>query len=183
MDFPSTRSVKVHMSSKVRNPSTQARQLARGAGDGDRGANAPGEGLGGWLKHRVTRELDARKNRVLDRLDVVAGTVRKVGEPLRNDSFPALGSLADDAARRIEGVATGLRERDLDELADEVRGFARSRPVAFVGAGLAAGLIAGRFLRSSGLASTDGAPRTTGSGVLRHDGHGGRQRTRNRRAE
>jgi hypothetical protein len=171
------------MSSSERKPSTEARQLATRGREGDQGGSAPGEGLGGWLRHRVTRELDARKNRVVDRLDVVAGTVRKVGEPLRSDSFPALGSLADDAARRIEGVASGLRERDLDELADDVRGFARSRPAAFVGAGLAAGLIAGRFLRSSGSRSTGGAPRNGASGSNGDDDQGRRPRTRSRRAK
>jgi hypothetical protein len=102
------------------------------------------------LRDRVTSVLNARKSRVSDRLAEVAETMRRVGEPLRDQPFSKLGGYADGAARTIERVATGLRDRDVDQLAQDVRGFARRRPAAFVGAGLAAGLIMARFLKSSG---------------------------------
>jgi hypothetical protein len=80
----------------------------------------------------------------------VAETVRRVGEPLHGEPFTRLGRYADGAARAIDRVAGDLRDRDLDQLAEDVRGFARRRPAVFVGAGIAAGVIAARFLKSSG---------------------------------
>lgn len=108
-----------------------------------------GEGAEGWLRERVTGVLNARKSRVSDQLEAVADTVRRVGEPLHGEPYDKLGGYADGAARTIERVATGLRDRDLDELAEDVRGFARRQPAVFIGAGLAAGVVAARFLKSS----------------------------------
>lgn len=105
--------------------------------------------MGGWIQDRVTREFASRKARVSEGLGAVAEAVRRVGQPLHEDPFSRLGSYADEAARTIDQVATGLRERDIDELADDVRGFARRRPGIFIGAGLVAGMVAGRFFRSS----------------------------------
>jgi hypothetical protein len=102
------------------------------------------------LKDRVTGVLNARKSRVSEGLETVAEAVRRVGEPLHDEPFSKLGGYADNAARTIERVATRLRERELDELTEDLRGFARKRPAVFVGAGLAAGLVAARFLKSSG---------------------------------
>jgi hypothetical protein len=137
------------MAANTRIPPGESRETTTSGSGRDRPDAGAREGLGGWIRDRVSKELTSRKNRVSDRLDGVAERVRRIGEPRASEPLPRVSAIADDAARRIEQVAEGLRERDLGELADDVRGFARNRPAAFIGAGLAAGLIAGRFLRSS----------------------------------
>lgn len=101
------------------------------------------------VRGRVSGELNARKNRVTETIDSVAGTIREVGEPLRKLPYPALGDYAEDAAARLERVAKDLRARNVEDLAQDLGELARRRPAVFVGAGLAAGLLAGRFLKSA----------------------------------
>jgi len=133
----------------------------------ERSAATPAGAGDGWWRERITGVVNARKERVSDRLGAVAETVRKVGAPLRDEPFSKLGAYTDEAARAIERVATGLRDRDVDELAEDVRGFARSRPAAFVGTGLAVGLVAGRFLRSSGGSARSSGPTPRGGSRVR----------------
>jgi hypothetical protein len=127
----------------------------------ERPARAATDRGDGWWRERVIGVVNARKSRVSDSLETVAETVKRAGEPLHDEPFSKLGAYADVAAGAIERVAVGLRERDVDELAEDVRGFARSRPALFLGAGLVAGLAAGRFLRSS----SEAVPRTSGAGA------------------
>ncbi len=101
------------------------------------------------VRGRVAGELNARKNRMTETLDTVADAIRQAGEPLRRLPYAGLGDYAADAASRIEQVANDLRGRDVQELAHDLGEMARRKPALFVGAGLAAGLLAGRFLKSS----------------------------------
>jgi hypothetical protein len=135
----------------------------------ERPGRSPAEAQDGWWRERLAGVVNARKSRVSERLEAVAETVRRAGEPLHSEPFSKLGGYADGAARTIDRVATGLRNRDVEELADDLRGFAKSRPVAFLGAGLAAGLIAGRFLKSSGDAAREAA-RSAGARAQRGRG-------------
>ncbi len=105
--------------------------------------------IGERVRGRINDELNARKDRVTESLDGIADTVARMGEPLREPPYSALGEYVDTAAGRIRQLAGGLRERDVDELAHEVGEFARRRPAMFVGATLAAGIVAARFLKSS----------------------------------
>ncbi len=112
--------------------------------------------LGERVRGRVTNELNARKNRVTDRLDDVAETVRRMGEPLREAPYAPLAEYVSSAAGRIEHLASELRGRDVEELAHELGELAQRQPAVFLGATLAAGIVAARFLKSS---SADLTPR------------------------
>lgn len=117
-------------------------------GGGQPERQEPPEGLLSMARGRLKTELNARKDLVSTTLDQVAETVRRVGEPLRGQSA-ALAGYADQAADRLKNLATGLRERDVVELGDEVAVLARRYPRAFVASGFAAGILTARFLRSS----------------------------------
>jgi len=56
---------------------------------------------------------------------------------------------ADQASDQVERFSGYLRETDVDEIIDEVRGVARRRPALFLGAAAALGFFATRFLKSS----------------------------------
>lgn len=101
------------------------------------------------VRGRLSSELNARKNRATERLDDVAETVRRMGEPLHETAYAPLGAYVDEAASRIAQLASDLRDRDVEDLAHDLGDLARRRPAVFVGAGLAAGIVAARFLKSS----------------------------------
>jgi hypothetical protein len=103
----------------------------------------------GRVRERVNSELNVRKDRASQMLDDLARAVRRVREPLHDPSLAALGEYADQAAERLEHFASEVRERDVAELADEVRGLARHRPAVFAAATFATGLVAARFLKST----------------------------------
>jgi hypothetical protein len=112
------------------------------------------------LRDRVSVELNARKDRASEVIQELAHTVRRTGEPFHDESLQALGTYADKAAARLDRLASDLRDRDVSELADDVRRLARQRPGIFVAAGFAAGLAAARFLRSTATDAGHGARRS-----------------------
>ncbi len=107
----------------------------------------------------VADELNGQKDKVTDTLDEVAKTVRRVGEPFREEPYRAVGEYVETAAGRIQGFAAQLRARDVTDLAADLGEFARRRPAAFVGAGLAVGLVAARLLKGSSVESRPAASR------------------------
>jgi hypothetical protein len=126
-----------------------------GESESSRLAGEPGEDQGrvgpmlGRVRERVNSELNVRKDRASHMLDDLAGAVRRMSEPLHDPSLAALGDYAEQAAERLENFASEVRERDVAELADEVRGLARQRPAVFAAATFATGLVAARFLKST----------------------------------
>ena len=108
-----------------------------------------GQGLVDLVRGRAVTELNARKDQVSQTLDAVARTVRRAGEPLRDQPYESLVRYADGAASGLERVAAGLRQRDVADLPAEMRDLARQRPGAFVAAGFAVGVLAARFIKSS----------------------------------
>jgi hypothetical protein len=85
----------------------------------------------------------------------ISANLRQISGELRNmlDASDATGTaslLVDQAARHSGNAANWLEERDPDDLLEEVKGFARRRPGAFLGIALGAGLLAGRITRNAG---------------------------------
>ncbi|HSK08402.1 MAG TPA: hypothetical protein VK911_02405 [Vicinamibacterales bacterium] len=92
--------------------------------------------------------MTTRKNVVSDTLDDVADSVRRVGAPLRERSA-RLADYAENAAGRLQQYATDLRQRDVAEFGEDLKVLARKYPGAFLATGVAAGVLAGRFLKST----------------------------------
>jgi hypothetical protein len=128
----------------------------------------------GRVRDRVSQELNARKDRASELLTELAGSVRRVGEPEPDEAPVPLSEYAIRAADQLERFAEDLRERDVAELADEVRGLARRRPAAFAAAGFAAGLLAARFMKSTAA----GAPPTGVQGAKAAEGRRAHGRAR-----
>jgi hypothetical protein len=134
--------------------------MATGKTEGRTGASLPGgrgaaqspaeeTALFGRVRDRVSHELNARKDRASEVIQGLAGSVRRIGEPLHDESLDSLAKYADEAASRLEQFAGGLRDRDVSELADDARRLARQHPGVFAAAGFAAGLAAARFFKST----------------------------------
>ena len=101
------------------------------------------------VKDQAAAQLSSQKDRATDTLGSVATAIRQSSQPLRDNNQEMLASYAGKAADRLEQFSVQLRERDLNELMDEAKQFARRQPALFVGAAFAAGVLAMRFLKSS----------------------------------
>jgi len=101
------------------------------------------------VRQTAADQLSAQKTRATEALGSVAAAIRQSSQPLRDNDQPMLADYAGKAAGQLEELSTRLRERDLTELMDDAKRFARRQPALFVGAAFAAGVLAARFLKSS----------------------------------
>lgn len=106
-------------------------------------------GTGERMRGRISSAVDARKDRAIDSLMGVADAVRRMGDPLQEESYGKAAEYTRKAAERLDEVALYLRERNTQQLIHDLRGFARRQPAVFVGIGFLAGALCGRFLKSS----------------------------------
>ncbi|WP_426733314.1 hypothetical protein [Glutamicibacter sp. 2E12] len=84
----------------------------------------------------------------------VAANLRDISDEFRAmlDQSSASGTasmLVDQASHHSGQAADWLEQREPHDLLDEVKGFARKRPAAFLGLALGAGLLAGRMTRNA----------------------------------
>jgi ElaB/YqjD/DUF883 family membrane-anchored ribosome-binding protein len=115
--------------------------------DGNQGG--PSTGMVDRIRHTAAAQLTAQKTRATEVLGSVAAAIRQSSQPLRDNNQAMLADYAGKAADQLEQVSTRLGERDLSELMDDAKRFARRQPAVFVGAAFAAGVLAARFLKSS----------------------------------
>ena len=120
---------------------------------------------------QVKSQLANQKHQAVQRMAPVQTALRETAHQLRQQDQGSMGQYAQKAADQVERLSGYLRETDVDQIVDEVRGFARSRPALFLGGAAALGFFATRFLKSSsqeegGGSAGDGSdvatPTTTG---------------------
>jgi hypothetical protein len=70
------------------------------------------------------------------------------------DESGPMSDLAQEASRRVGEISHWLDNHEPADLLDEVRRFARRRPIAFLGIAAAAGVLAGRVTRGAVAANT-----------------------------
>lgn len=108
-------------------------------------------------KERVQAEaekgFEQGKNRVVTQVRSVAQAFRKTGEQLRQEDQNDLAGYSERIADQVDKVSGYLDDKGLRGTLGDLEGFARQRPGLFVGGALAVGLVAARFLRSSGSGS------------------------------
>ena len=132
----------------------QGQQLAQQARErASQVANRGGE--------RVKAELANQKHQAAQRMTPVQSALRETARQLRSQGQDPIAQYADRATDQVERFSGYLRETDVDEIVDEVRGFARRRPGLFLGGAAALGFLATRFLKSSSQ-EEDGGPEEGG---------------------
>jgi hypothetical protein len=109
-----------------------------------------GSSLIGRVRDGANSQLTAQKGRVTDGLSSLAQAVRQSTNSLRENQQAAVAEYVDRAAGHIERLSARLRDRDVNELVHDAQQFARRQPAIFVGAAFAAGMLAARFMKSSG---------------------------------
>jgi hypothetical protein len=87
-----------------------------------------------------------------------ATVLRKAAREMDGSGKSTVCQLAQSAADGLERFSGTLRERDMNALMRDVESFARRQPVAFIGAAVAVGFLAARFLKASAPEQTPAAP-------------------------
>jgi hypothetical protein len=98
---------------------------------------------------QVKSQLANQKHDASQRMVPIQSALRETAQQLRKQGQGSVAGYTDQAADRVERLAGYLRETEVDEMVDEVRGFARRRPALFLSSAAALGFLATRFLKSS----------------------------------
>ncbi len=105
---------------------------------------------------QVKSQLANQKHEAAQRLTPIQTALRETAQQLRKQGQGPVAGYADKTSDGVERVSGYLRETDVDEMVEETRGFARSRPAFFLGGALALGFLGARFLKSSSQEAASG---------------------------
>ena len=100
-------------------------------------------------EQQARSKINATQKDVGLTLSSVASTLMSSSTQLRDEQQNAAGEYVGKAAEQIDRLARYIQNADPNEVADNVRNFARQRPAVFIGAAFALGVIGARFLKSS----------------------------------
>ena len=89
------------------------------------------------------------KGDVARQLSELADALREGGRRLSGSDEWTLGRKAGTAADRVERAARYLQASDLEALLGDLEGFARRRPMTFVGGAFLAGFVMARVVKSA----------------------------------
>jgi hypothetical protein len=130
---------------------TMGATTARGAAGRSRtGNDHQGSGVVDQMKDRAVKELSSQKGRATGELDAVAQAVRDASHRLRDEQHESVATYVEGAAAGLERLSRAIRDKDLNELLHDAQRLARRQPAWFLGGSFALGLLAARFLKSSG---------------------------------
>jgi len=107
------------------------------------------QNVAGQAKEQARTQIDQRSTQVGEQVTEHADSFRKVSETLREQGQDKPAQLAEQAASRIEGLGSYLKDADSDRILSDVEDFARRQPMAVIAGGFALGFFASRFLKAS----------------------------------
>jgi hypothetical protein len=114
--------------------------------------------LVGEARGQVRDQAGSQKSRAVDGLRSLAGELDQMAQQAQLGEQSGIATeLARQAAQRAHGLADHLDRHEPGELLDQVRSYARRRPVAFLTGAAVLGVLAGRMTRN--LAGDDGRQR------------------------
>jgi len=122
----------------------------------------------------VVTLADEQRRRAADQIAAVAEAVRSSADALGRDTGLPLANYGNEAASRIDDFAQTVRSREWGKLAEDIEGFGRAQPMAFIAAALGIGFLAGRFLFAAPPRSeAHSAPASLAPTQQSSDPHGG----------
>ena len=111
---------------------------------------------------RLRQEVDQRSTQAGKQVQSFAQTMRRTASELRAQGQEGQGGLLDQVAMRGEQLAGYLTQADADQLLEQAKSssgraleFARQQPLLVAVGGLGVGLVASRFVRSSGQTASE----------------------------
>ncbi len=149
--------VKEEASAVTGTATTVAKDVAHTAKD--EAASVAGEAKT-QLKDLYAQSRSEVSDQAAQQQERIAGGLRAAGEELGSMARNADGGgiatdLVQQLSERLTGAATWLGDRDPAAVLDEVKRFARRRPLVFIAGAAVVGVVAGRLVRA--LASHDDA--------------------------
>jgi hypothetical protein len=108
------------------------------------------EHLGGTVAERGRQEAETRKNEAAHAVGAASAAFDDAAGDLRADpDVPDwMASALQQAARKIETMASQIEGRSVHDISSQVARFARENPGSFLAASAAAGFAAARVLRA-----------------------------------
>lgn len=98
----------------------------------------------------ITKQIQSRSAESGKRIRTTAQTMRTVADQLRNDPNTAMAAdLAERGADVIDRVGAYVEETPLDQMFADAERLSRRQPWIVATAGLAAGIMASRLLKST----------------------------------
>jgi ElaB/YqjD/DUF883 family membrane-anchored ribosome-binding protein len=122
-------------------------------------------GLTDQVRQQATSQLTSQKEKAVEALDTVALLLHQAGEHAQQQDKAMIAGYVDKAAEQVGQWSETLRDRELTEIVDQTKQFARREPMLFVGGALAAGFLGARFLRSSSQPMGQSQGQTTSSSI------------------
>lgn len=99
-------------------------------------------------KQQASTALEEQKRSAAGGIGELAKALRKAASEMDGGQTAAVAGLTQNAADALERLSGALRTRDLNSMVRDLEGFARSQPAVFLGAAVATGFLAMRFLKS-----------------------------------
>jgi hypothetical protein len=106
--------------------------------------------IAGIARDGASSQFARQKGQAASQLVSVAEALRQAGDQLRKKEQRTLPQYFALAADRIESLSGYVKTADVAQVVEGVEDFARRQPLLFVGGAFGLGLLAVRFLNSSG---------------------------------
>lgn len=107
------------------------------------------QAAGDAAREKAQTLFDTNKAAAITSATAFAGVLRSASDEL-DGQHEGLARFGRRAAEKIEGVCSGLGNRDLGEIVESLESYARREPALFFSGAFAAGIAAARFLKASG---------------------------------
>jgi ElaB/YqjD/DUF883 family membrane-anchored ribosome-binding protein len=99
-------------------------------------------------REKAKSALENQKGEAAHTLHSVADALRGSTGHLRGDNHDTVAYYTERLADQVDRFSQDLRQKDLEQLMREAENFARRRPEVVLGAAVALGFLAARFLKS-----------------------------------
>jgi hypothetical protein len=105
-------------------------------------------GVADRIKEDGKQRIESTKRSAADQIEQVANVISRAGSEL-GDGQPRLANYANQAADRVNALASRLRTASIEDLLEDTRDLARRNPGLFILGGVALGIVVSRFLKAS----------------------------------
>ncbi len=113
-------------------------------------------------KAEAEARVESGSQRAAENVDEIAEAVGTAASRLSDSEHESLAEYANQLSSQLSGMSAKLRERNVDELAADVRNIAHRNPALFVLGSVAVGMCLSRFAKAS-RRSGDGRERPAGA--------------------
>ncbi len=103
----------------------------------------------GSAQEKMREQVNIRSTQAGHQVDSISQAMRKASEHLSGQGNELPAKAAEQLAQRIERLGGYLRESDADRILGDLESYARQQPLIVATAGLAVGVAAARFLKTS----------------------------------